>query len=83
MPNMTSHACIRLGPQGRVVPTRIRRPLDFQIGDKFVAHIDDGRLVIEKADAVERRLPALFRRFEGRSLAGELIAERRMNMHTG
>ena len=78
MPNMTSHASIRLGPQvWVVVPTRIRKALDFQPGDNLVAHVDDGRLVIEKADAVERRLHALFQRFEGRSLAGELIAERR------
>ena len=78
MPNMTIHANIRLGPQGRVVvPARIRKALDFQPGDKLVAHIDNGQLVIEKAEAVERRLHVLFRKFEGRSLAGELIAERR------
>ena len=42
-----------------------------------MARVEGGRLVIEKPEAVERRLHAWFRKFEGRSLAEELIAERR------
>ncbi len=33
--------------------------------------------MIEEPEAIERRLQERFRRFEGRSLAKELIAERR------
>ena len=36
-----------------------------------------GRAVVVPADAAEKRLHSFFRQFEGRSLADELIAERR------
>ncbi len=55
----------------------MRKALDFQPGETLVARIEDEHLVIEKAQAVERRLHAYFQKFEGRSLADELIAERR------
>lgn len=71
-------ARVRLGPQGRlVVPAPIRKALGFQPGDRLVACVDNERLVVEKSDVVERRLRAYFRKFKGRSLADELIAERR------
>ena len=37
----------------------------------------DCRPAVASADAAEKRLRTFFRRFEGRSLADELIAERR------
>ena len=78
MPDTTIHADVRLGAQGRlVVPAPIRKALGFQPGETLVARVEGGRLVIEKPEAVERRLHAWFRKFEGRSLAEELIAERR------
>lgn len=78
MPGSAVHADVRLGPQGRlVVPAPIRKALGFRPGETLVARIEDGHLVIEKPEAVERRLHARFRKFEGRSLAEELIAERR------
>ena len=78
MPDSTIHADIRLGAQGRlVVPASIRKELGFRPGETLVARVEDGHLVIEKPEAVERRLHAWFRKFEGRSLAEELIAERR------
>ena len=71
------HADIRLGAQGRlVVPASIRKALGFRPGETLVARVEDEHLVIEKPEAVERRLHARFRKFEGRSLAEELIAER-------
>lgn len=39
------------------------------------------RAVDEEAAALERRLHEYFRKFEGRSLADELIAERREEVH--
>ena len=78
MSEPTVHADIRLGAQGRlVVPAPIRKALGFRPGETLVARIEDGHLVIEKPEAVERRLHDHFRKFEGRSLAEELIAERR------
>ena len=72
------HADVRLGAQGRlVVPAPIRKALGFQPGETLVARVEGGCLVIEKPEAVERRLHAWFRKFEGRSLAEERIAERR------
>ena len=78
MADYAVHADIRLGAQGRlVVPASIRKALGFQPGETLVARVENEHLVIEKPEAVERRLHAHFRKFEGRSLAEELIAERR------
>ena len=72
------HADVQLGAQGRVVvPAPIRKALGFQSGDTLVARVEDGRLVIEKPESVERRIRARFRKSGDRSLAEELIAERR------
>ena len=72
------HADVRFGAQGRmVVPARIRKALGFRPGETLVARIEDEHLVIEKPESVERRIRARFRRSGGRSLAEELIAERR------
>ena len=78
MSDSTLHAEVRLGAQGRlVVPAPIRKALGLRPGETLVARIEDSHLVIEKPEAVERRLHDWFRKFEGRSLADELIAERR------
>ena len=83
MPESSTHADVRLGAQGRlVVPAPIRKALGFHPGETLVARIEDGHLVIEKPEAVERRLHERFRKFEGRSLAEELIAERREEART-
>ncbi len=75
---VTLHADTKLGPQGRIViPARLRNALGFRPGDVLRARVEQEQLVIEKPEAIERRLHEYFRRFEGRSLAGELIAERR------
>ena len=72
------HAEIQLGAQGRVVvPAPIRKAIGFRPGDALVARVEDDRLVIEKPESVERRIRARFRKSGDRSLAEELIAERR------
>ena len=72
------HADIQLGAQGRVVvPAPMRRALGFQPGETLVVRVEDERLVIEKPESVERRIRARFRKSAERSLAEELIAERR------
>ncbi len=70
---------LQLGPQGRVViPAELRRELQLESGDQLVAHVEQDRLVLEKPEAILRRIRA--------SLAGlpqdvllseELIKERR------
>ena len=50
-----------------------KRPAPLAAGAKTT---DDGPTVAS-ADAAEKRLRSFFRKFEGRSLANELIAERR------
>ncbi len=59
------------------MPAAIRKALGFRPGENLVARVENDRLIVENAEAVERRLHAYFRKFEGRSLAEELIAERR------
>lgn len=69
---------VRIGPQGRlVIPAPLRKRLGLQEGDRLIAHLEDGRLVLEtRANILDR----LQRRFEGIppgvSLADELILER-------
>ncbi|MDJ0861799.1 MAG: AbrB/MazE/SpoVT family DNA-binding domain-containing protein [Gammaproteobacteria bacterium] len=71
-------ADVQLGAQGRlVVPAALRKALGFEAGEILLARVEDGRLVVEKAEAVERRIYERFEKVKGRSLADELIAERR------
>ncbi len=75
----TTHDEVRLGAQGRlVIPAKLRKALGFKPGDQLIARQEDDRLVLEKADAIERGLRALFAHIPPDvSLADELIAERR------
>jgi AbrB family looped-hinge helix DNA binding protein len=79
MPKSFSQAEAHLGPQGRlVIPARFRRSLGFEAGDTLIVRVEDGRLVLEKADAIKRRLKARFAKIpEGVSLAHGLLSERR------
>jgi AbrB family looped-hinge helix DNA binding protein len=69
-----------LGERGRVVlPAKLRRRLDLQPGDRLIVTLDDeGGFRVISAREQARRLRGLFRDLApGRSLADELIAERR------
>ena len=69
---------IHLSAQGRVViPAALRRALGFHAGVALVARSEDGRLVIEKADIIKQRLKARFTAVSDRSLAAELVKDRR------
>ena len=76
---MDKHPTVTVGPQGRlVIPAEIRRELGISPGDVLLAVVEDERLVLEKREAVLRRLRRRFAHVEpGVSLADELIAERR------
>ena len=75
----SAHSDIHVGPQGRVViPARMRRELDISPGETLVAHVEDGRLVLEKPGQILARLQASFARIPPEvSLVDELIAERK------
>lgn len=70
----------RLGKSGRlVIPAKIRRALDLHPGDELLLRVEeDGLRLSTRAQAIARA-QALVRRYisEDRSLADELIAERR------
>lgn len=71
---------VHLGAQGRVViPAPLRKKLGVDEGDTLLAHVDEGRIVLEKAESVKRRLKARFSTLGKKtSLADELIADRRV-----
>lgn len=70
---------VKLGRQGRlVIPASLRRSLGLMEGDTLFAREEAGRLVLEKQETVKQRLKARFAKVpKERSLADELIAERR------
>ncbi len=79
MADFPTHSEVRLGEQGRlVIPADLRKSLGFELGDTLIARLEDGRLVLEKQENVQRRLKARFSRIiKDTSLADELIAQRR------
>ncbi|MCG9890092.1 MAG: AbrB/MazE/SpoVT family DNA-binding domain-containing protein [Thermosynechococcaceae cyanobacterium MS004] len=70
---------IRVGEQGRIViPSSIRSRLAIDAGSTLVARIENDQLILEKPEAVLKRLQSRFQNIpKGVSLADELIAERR------
>ena len=70
---------IQLGAQGRVViPAELRRALNLKPGDRLIARQEGDSLVLERREAIEHRLWALFDALpEDTRLADELIRERR------
>lgn len=70
---------VHLGRQGRlVIPAALRRSLELEEGDKLIAREEGGRLVLEKQNTIKQRLKNRFTKVPtDRSLADELIAERR------
>ncbi len=70
---------VQIGAQGRVViPASLRKSLNLQVGDRLIARREGNRLVLERRDAIEQRLWALFSHIpRDVSLVDELIGERR------
>jgi len=75
---------IALGDRGRLVlPAPLRRHLDLQPGDRLLVSVDpDGGFHVVSARDQAQRLRGLYRDLApGRSLADELIADRRDEAH--
>jgi AbrB family looped-hinge helix DNA binding protein len=70
---------VKVGPQGRVViPARMREELGIGAGERLVARIDEGRVVLEKRENVLRRVRGRFASVPKEArLVDELISERR------
>lgn len=79
MPRPHSSNETRLSAQGRlVIPAKLRKALDLKPGDCLIARQEGESIVLERQDAVERRLRERFSHIpKDVSLAEELIAERR------
>ncbi len=77
---LTSEARIRINENGRVViPASFRKALGVDAGDEVVLRIEDDELRITTPKRLIERAQKRVRRYmkPGRSLADELIAERR------
>ncbi len=70
---------IQIGAQGRIViPAHLRKALRFKPGDRLVARQVGESLVLERREAIEKRLQDRFRHIPREvSLVDELLAERR------
>lgn len=70
---------VQIGPQGRVViPAKLRKSLNLKPGDRLIAREVGESLVLERREAVEKRLHDRFRHIpKDVSLVDELLAERR------
>ena len=61
-----------------MIPARMRERLGIGAGERLVARVEEGRVVLEKRDNVLRRVRGRFAGVpEGTSLVDELISERR------
>lgn len=70
---------VQVGRQGRlVIPARLRKSLNLKPGDRLVARKVGESLVLERREAIEKRLKDRFRHVPKEvSLVDELIVERR------
>jgi antitoxin PrlF len=71
---------VRVAAGGRVViPAEYRKALGLRIGDEVILSLEDEEVRLFTLERAIRRAQELVRRYvpEGRSLADELIAERR------
>lgn len=70
---------VQVGAQGRlVIPAALRKALQIEPGDRLVARQEGEALVLERREAIRKRLQDRFRHIPDEvSLVDELIAQRR------
>ena len=77
---MTDHVNgVQIGAHGRVViPAPLRKSMGLKQGDYLIARKEGDRIILERREAIERRLLARLDHIpEEINLTDELIAERR------
>jgi AbrB family looped-hinge helix DNA binding protein len=75
--SMSDTTVLSVGPKGRIViPAQIRRQLRLEEGSELVALVEGDGVLLLPRSAVKRQLRGMFAGVK-RSLAGELIADRR------
>ena len=75
---------VKVAEDGRIViPAEYRQALGLHVGDDVILRLEDGEVRILTLQKAIQRAQELVRRYipEGRSLADELIAERRMEQY--
>lgn len=79
MARSSAATVVKVGPQGRlVIPAALRKALKLEPGAELVARIEGEQLIMERREAVERRLKSRFAHIpKSVSLALELLAQRR------
>lgn len=70
---------VQISAQGRlVIPAALRKALNLKPGDRLIARKEGESLVLERREAIEKRLWDMFSHIpKDVSLVDELIAERR------
>jgi AbrB family looped-hinge helix DNA binding protein len=79
MARATDRSEVRIDAQGRlVIPAHLRQCLDVHPGEIFVARVEDGRLILERPEAIIQRVRQQLRAAAGDAdLVEELLADRR------
>lgn len=72
---------VQVGAQGRlVIPASLRKSLNLKVGDRLVARRIGDSLVLERREAIEKRLQDRFRHIpRDVSLVDDVLAERRVD----
>jgi AbrB family looped-hinge helix DNA binding protein len=75
----TTKTTVRVGPQGRlVIPAAVRKALKVEPGTELAIRLEGEQLILERREAVERRLKARFAHIPQEvSLVEALLRERR------
>ncbi len=70
---------VQVGAQGRlVIPAALRKAMGLEAGDQLIVRQQGGTLVLERREAIAKRLQSRFRHIpKAVDLADELIADRR------
>jgi AbrB family looped-hinge helix DNA binding protein len=78
MARTPEQAEVRIDPQGRlVVPSQLRRSLGLRSGERLVARVENGRLVLERPETIIQQIREQLRAAAGDvDLVDELIADR-------
>ena len=84
METLTNPELLELDPNGRIViPVALRRALNLKAGDKLVAWVSEGRLIIRSRAEMVRELRAKFQRAPGEESLTQALRLRRRRARDG